>query len=207
MKSSLVNVCDFSEFVACIIPYNVSSSGELTRTSFILLHDGIAFSGVARERLVLFIGAPLTVGRVAIFIELRFLYFDSLAQIGELARRLRFLRSKTNYKDWEFFAHGDCIHDQNIPLDHPTNATSLVCKRPQAQFQTNLCALTVWTDFATMNKIVHRWRFHVKRVFTNPTAVTTTRFRHNVYAYIARFFRVNIRESAFSSTRHCYCRK
>ena len=60
MKSSLVNVSDLSEFVACIIPYNVSSSGELTRTSFILFHDGLAFSGVARERLVLFIGAPLT---------------------------------------------------------------------------------------------------------------------------------------------------
>ena len=68
MKSSLVNVSDLSEFVACIIPYNVSSSGELTRTSFILLHDGLAFSGVARERVVHFTGAPLTVGRVAIFI-------------------------------------------------------------------------------------------------------------------------------------------
>ena len=60
MKSSLVNVSDLNEFVACIIPYHVSSSGELTRTSFILFHDGLAFSGVARERLVLFIGAPLT---------------------------------------------------------------------------------------------------------------------------------------------------
>ena len=68
MKSSLVNVSDLSEFVACIIPYNVSSSGELTRASFILLHDGLAFSGVARERGVHFTGAPLTVGRVAIFI-------------------------------------------------------------------------------------------------------------------------------------------
>ena len=160
-----------------------ASSGELTRTSFILLHDGLPFSRAARERLVLFIGAPLTVGRVAV------------------------IRAKTNYKDWGFFAHRDCIHDQNIPLDHPTNPTSLVCKRPQAQFRTNLCAGTVWTDFATMNKIVYRWRFHVKRVFTNPTAVTRTRFRYNVYAYIARFFRVNARESAFSSMRDCYCRK
>ena len=67
MESSWVNVSDLSEFVACITAHNVSSSGELTRTSFILLHDGLAFSGVARERLVLFIGAPLTVGRVAVF--------------------------------------------------------------------------------------------------------------------------------------------
>ena len=66
MESSWVNVSDLSEFVACIIPY-VSSSGELTRTSFILLHDGLAFSGVARERLVLFIGTPFTVGKVAVF--------------------------------------------------------------------------------------------------------------------------------------------
>ena len=129
--------------------------------------------------------------------------FAVLYYFSQAHHLLRFLRFKTNYKDWEFFAHGDCIHDQNIPLDHPTNPTSLVCKRPQAQFQTNLCAVTVSTDFATMNLIVYRSRFHVKRVFTNPTAMTTTRFWHNVYAYIARFFLVNARESAFSSTRHC----
>ena len=67
MESSLVNVSDLSEFVACIIPDNVSSSGELTRTSFVLLHDRLVFSGVASKRLVLFTGAPLTFGRVAVF--------------------------------------------------------------------------------------------------------------------------------------------
>ena len=67
MESSLVNVSDLSEFVACIIPDNVSRSGELTRTSLVSLHDGLAFSGVASKRLVLFIGAPLTFGRVAVF--------------------------------------------------------------------------------------------------------------------------------------------
>ena len=43
---------------------------------------------------------------------------------------------------------------QNILLDPGTKPVSLVCKRPQVQFQRNLCAVTVCTDFAMMSKNV-----------------------------------------------------
>ena len=35
------------------------AAGELTRTDFDFLHDGLAFSGVARVRLLLCIGVPV----------------------------------------------------------------------------------------------------------------------------------------------------
>ena len=52
---------------------------------------------------------------------------------------------------------------QNILLDPGTKPVSLVCKRPQAQFHRNLCAVTVCTDFAMMSKNVpkHIYRSNI----------------------------------------------
>ena len=48
------------------------------------------------------------------------------------------------------------MHDQNILVDLPAKLIHLVCKRPQEQFQSNLCAVMVSKDFVTMSKIVYR---------------------------------------------------
>ena len=50
---------------------------------------------------------------------------------------------------------------QNILLDPGTKPVSLVCKRPQVQFQRNLCAVMVCTDFAMMSKNVPKLIYKV----------------------------------------------
>ena len=59
---SPVNASDLRDFLGCLIRDDVSTSGELTRSCFAFLHDGLTFSGVASERLV-----PDIVGRVTVF--------------------------------------------------------------------------------------------------------------------------------------------